>query len=725
MKITLNVFAVVYLTLFTTNSAQAINWGNSTQNPGDYTALGTVNITGTVNLNPGTYTFQTLNVNSGRTLKILSDTAAGTGVIINATTVSVIGSVNGDGTGYSGTQGTSPGLIYPVPWNAYYGGGCHGGLGGMGNGVIELCTPYGSSQSPTTLGSPGGFGDSSGAGGGAVKFNVSGTMSVTGTISMNGIAATTNMGGSGAGGSVWIVTNSLAGNGTIRANGANGYDDTSTGSGGGGRVSIHYASTTFSGNVQSRGGTGDRYWDASVGSLWWIDTVNNDLLINDNSTISNGTYNFRNITITSSGYLWNDGHGSKTETGTGAGVFVTPADGCPPAGTGAAHGGRGNFWHAARSKPYGNMLQPITMGSGGGHGEGNGDTSPGGRGAGAIKLELSGTLTVDGTLASDGWGAPYFWNANYPGGGSGGSIWIIANSVVGSGNIFARGGYGAGDTDPPPGGAGSGGRIAIYYATTYSSTLNIAVNTNTYGVTEGSSPGSAVVINTTSNDLLFPTTSTLQNGTYTFNNVTLAAGAVVTAIEGSDANTGTGKGLTNNTYGSGGGYGGKGGTSYSGGLSGGNTYGSLDYPTDLGSGGGGCSSNGSGEGGIGGGAVRFIIANTLTINSGAQLSATGGQSVGYLGCGGGSGGSIWINTKNLVSVTNGIAALGGSGNPTPGDPYGAGGGGGRIAIYYSGTYSGTLNVTGGTSAYTNGIGKDGTTTVKLIQSIVPHFFRGY
>ncbi|WP_413587051.1 hypothetical protein [Bdellovibrio sp. HCB274] len=710
---------VLAFSLFSFSYAHAdVSWGNSTQSPGNYTAQGIVTVAGTVNLNPGTYYFATLVVSSGKTLKILSDTTAGTGVIINATTVTIAGTVNGDGTGYTGTQGPSPGRT-SFSNGSYYGGGCHGGFGGIGGGVYEFCSPYGDPVSPTTLGSPGALADNTGAGGGAVKFNVSGTMNVTGTITMNGLAAAggvTTPGGSGAGGSVWIIANSFTGNGTIRANGSNGYNGTTTGSGSGGRVSINYATKTFSGNVQTRGGTLDDYWSASDGSIFWIDYINNDLLINDNSTIANGTYNFRNVTITSTGWLWNDAHGSLAETGTGAGAYSTDF----LAGTGAGHGGRGNFMGIPRGKPYGNMLQPSEMGSGGGHGEGGGYTSPGGRGGGAIKLVLSGTLTVDGVLSSDGWGAPY-WTNTYPGGGAGGSIWITASSVVGSGSINATGGYGGNDPYPY-GGVGAGGRIAIYYSNTFSSTLSFSVRPSSNGNTQGASPGSVVVINTTTNDLLFPTTSSIRNGTFTYNNMTIAAGAVVSAIEGNLTDTGTGKGITDDVYGSGGGYGGKGGISY-GGLAGGNTYGSQDYPTDLGSGGGSCY--GSTEGGVGGGALRFIITNNLTINTGGKLSATGGDGMGYEGCGGGSGGSIWINTKNLVSVNDGIVAQGGSGNPAGMDNKGAGGGGGRIAIYYTGTYSGTLNVSGGISAFTNGVGKNGTTVVKKIQNYVPHFFRGY
>ncbi|WP_413575731.1 hypothetical protein ACLVWU_15340 [Bdellovibrio sp. HCB290] len=674
------------------------SWSAVTKPPGDYTASGIVTITGAVTLNPGTYTFTTLIVSSGRTLTIQGDTTAGTGVIINAGTVTVTGTINGDGAGFTGTLGPSPG-----PQSTS--GGCHGGFGGVDDSVVG-CGVYGDPISPVTLGSPGGMASSSGSGGGAIKFDVSGTMTVTGTISMNGTdsSAAGVKGGGGAGGSIWIKAATFAGNGTIRANGSNSAND--NGAGGGGRVAIHYATSTYTGNVYVNGGTTTAFWSASKGSIFWIDYINNDLTIKTDSAIPNGTYNFRNVTINSGAWLWNDAHGGKSQVGTGAGATSSIY------GSGAGHGGRGAFAAAAPGATYGNMLEPITQGSGGGliHTYG-----VGGWGGGAIKLVLTGTLTVNGTLSSLGTSGWYYTDY-FPGGGSGGSIWIIAQSVLGSGTISADGGNGGWDASNNEwGGAGSGGRIAIYYSNTISSSLTVSASKAARGWQDGVTPGSAVVINTTTNSLLFPTTSSIQNGTYTYNNITLAAGAVVTAIEGQGQNTGTGKGTSNGVRGGGGGYGGAGGSGGTG-AAGGTTYGSNTQPVDLGSGGGGCTS--PGIAGTGGGAIKFVIANDLTINTGAVLSASGSNKIDANRCGGGSGGSIWITTKNLVSVADGIVAKGGSG--FDGTNNGGGGGGGRIAIYYSGTYSGTLNVSGGTG---NVAGNPGTTYIQLLGN--PWLFRGY
>ncbi|MEK2687495.1 hypothetical protein [Bdellovibrio sp. GT3] len=701
----MNVLLVFFSVLFVSAFSHADeSWTGVTKTPGDYTASGIVTITGSVTLTPGTYTFTTLIVNSSRTLTIQGDTAAGTGVIINANTVTVSGTITGDGAGYTTTP--APGAGVAAPTGSGAGGGCHGGFGGFPS-VVDTCDLYGDPLYPTTLGSPGKANSSAGAGGGAIKFDVSGTMTVTGTIRMNGTDSTAAgvKGGAGSGGSIWIKANTLAGAGNIRANGSN--SASSQGAGGGGRVAIHYSVSSYTGSATATGGTSDAYGQSSEGSVWWIDYTNNDLLVKTNSTIPNGTYGFRNVTIQSGGGLWNDCHGGKPQAGSGAGATYNEF------GSGAGHGGRGGFAAVAGGGTYGSMLEPITQGSGGGT---NANNTVGGRGGGAIKLVLTGTLTVDGYLESDGCSG-WYMDTYYPGGGSGGSIWIIAQSVAGSGSISAVGGMGGWDSSNNEwGGAGAGGRIAIYYSDTISSSLTYDVSVGAKGWKPGSFPGSVVLINTTANDLTFPVTSSIQNGTYSYNNVTLASNAVVTAIDGQGQNTGTGKGTSNGTRGGGGGYGGAGGSGGSG-AAGGTTYGSNTAPVDLGSGGGGCTS--PTLAGTGGGALKFIVSNTLTINTGAVLSASGSDKIDANRCGGGSGGSIWIQTKNLTSVTDGIVAKGGSG--FDGTNNGGGGGGGRIAIYYSGSYSGTLNVSGGTG---NVAGSTGTTYLKQLASSL-WFFRGY
>ena len=113
------------------------------------------------------------------------------------------------------------------------------------------------------------------------------------------------------------------------------------------------------------------------------------------------------------------------------------------------------------------------------------------------------------------------------------------------------------------------------------------------------------------------------------------------------------------------GHGGLGGVIGSGG---GPTYGSTTQPEAPGSGGDGSYGP---TGGDGGGAVRIIVTDTLTVNGTVNAN---GQSSGS-NFGGGSGGSIWINCRILQGTGGSVTANGGTVTQV------GGGGGGRIAVY--------------------------------------------
>jgi hypothetical protein len=150
--------------------------------------------------------------------------------------------------------------------------------------------------------------------------------------------------------------------------------------------------------------------------------------------------------------------------------------------------------------------------------------------------------------------------------------------------------------------------------------------------------------------------------------------------------------------GSGGGYGGRGGgdevdidASVYGekGLS----YGDFRLPSEYGSGGGTYSF----YGGYGGGLLKLEVKN-ISING--IISANGGVGTytsspyGERSGGAGSGGGIAIKTENLSGVGE-ITTNGGSNeNPVP---YSCGGGGGRIAVYYTSkdSFSGKFKSLGG------------------------------
>jgi hypothetical protein len=113
--------------------------------------------------------------------------------------------------------------------------------------------------------------------------------------------------------------------------------------------------------------------------------------------------------------------------------------------------------------------------------------------------------------------------------------------------------------------------------------------------------------------------------------------------------------------------------------------GSLYYPSNPGSGGGGMNPS-YGKGGSGGGVIRITAGELL--NDGL-ISANGGSGDGVTG---GSGGSIWINVETLRGGGTISADGGNSENSNNGS-----GGGGRIAIYY--TDASEFDLTNSITAY--------------------------
>ena len=146
------------------------------------------------------------------------------------------------------------------------------------------------------------------------------------------------------------------------------------------------------------------------------------------------------------------------------------------------------------SKVYGDLKHPVDIGSGG--------VSEGLTGGGAIHLLVSGGATIGGTLSaqpSDGGRVAH---------GAGGSIYLQAASVAGSGIITAAGrGYGGYDTRPD----GAGGRIAVIL--TSATILDLpAANLRCNGTTAGYGRSSG-------GGTIFVKTAAQENGTlYVVNN---------------------------------------------------------------------------------------------------------------------------------------------------------------------------------------------------------------
>lgn len=453
----------------------------------------------------------------------------------------------------------------------------------------------------------------------------------------------------------------------------------------------------------------------------------------DNPYGRGSTITSTDITIESGGSVNADGKGFDTQKGPGKGYAISYN------GSGAGYGGAGgNSTNGATGGlPYGITDEPTALGSGGG------DSSNGGAGGGAIKLVVSGTITIDGILSVDG-DDGVTAGARYGGGGSGGSVWIASGILTGSGTISANGGDGSWY-----GGAGGGGRIDIS-ETTYSFTGTVSVAGGNPGnqqglpgtilfpagfwnnvtITENMTLENNVTVSgsltistgatlTISGDLFVGTTLTVDDGgalvlvgnphdinggtagnpygsgpTVTATDIMIADGGSMNAdCTGFPDGNGPGHGSATYYIGSGGGYGGEGGHSTA--ATGGSTYGSSSSPTALGSGGGEYLNAGAG-----GGAIKLISTGTISVDGTLSANGCSGITGGGRYGGGGSGGSLWI-ASGILTGSGTISATGGNG-----DSYtrGGGGGGGRIDV--SGTtysFTGTITASGGETAFDRGM----------------------
>lgn len=159
------------------------------------------------------------------------------------------------------------------------------------------------------------------------------------------------------------------------------------------------------------------------------------------------------------------------------------------------HGGSANDL----SLVYGNLKHPVDIGSAG--------STSGFKGGGAIHLVVTGDATIDGTLAAQPSTGSTQSDTRYKGHGAGGSIYITAASVAGSGSITAAG-YGFSSSWQRPGGAG--GRIAVICTTAESlsfptSKMMCNGSVASYG-------------NTTGAGTIFVKTASQQNGTLIVDN---------------------------------------------------------------------------------------------------------------------------------------------------------------------------------------------------------------
>lgn len=192
-------------------------------------------------------------------------------------------------------------------------------------------------------------------------------------------------------------------------------------------------------------------------------------------------------------------------------------------GSGGGYGGQGGDngrISGGGGKTYGYQEIPVLLGGSAGGWSNNAQGGPGG---GAVEIAATGNITLASTskiMVTGGQGPSVDYGS---GGGSGGSLKIIAGGAfINNGVIDANGGKGSDTlragklTDA--GGGGGGGRIAVYYGTTYSNDNGtIKAQGGAVGNTDGqpstsSQPGDAGTIFSSNANTLIPELPTPSNG---------------------------------------------------------------------------------------------------------------------------------------------------------------------------------------------------------------------
>ena len=410
-----------------------------------------------------------------------------------------------------------------------------------------------------------------------------------------------------------------------------------------------------------------------------------------------------NIIVGSSGNLNGIGLGFKVGFGPGYTASI-----------GGSYGGKGG---GNSKNPYGNFSAPTSLGSGG-------SSTAGGSG---IKLHANSLIQINGAVDMKGGSS----TSSSTRGGAGGSIWLKANNISGTGILNASGGnVGTSGTSR----AGGGGRIRLEYGNslelsgtisvdsgsgevvgkpgtltftnnTWQGNWNLTANTGLLGGNFGDGEVINVLGNFNTNnynmtvygDCFYSVSSnsTCYNSTADGRGVWINASGNITVsasstLDGDALGFPATKGPGYASYA--GSYGGRG-------LSGGAPYGNETQPRSLGSGG----ANTAGGSGI------KLQTNTEYINLLGSIYMRSAYSSGGRS---GSGGSIWLDGKNIIG-TGLLNTTGGTGDN-------GGGGGGRIALTSVDKieFSGTIENRGGlATAYTND-GSGGTVYINATTSII-------
>ena len=190
-------------------------------------------------------------------------------------------------------------------------GGSYGGQGTDAQGGTSNAT-YGNYLAPTDYGTGGAGNTTSTRGGGIVKLTTD-ELILNGQIFSNGSERVTRTGG-GSGGSIWLDTIKLSGNGWLYASGISGgsaSSNESTGGGGGGRIAVYYGTNidfNLDAHIVAAGNVGEYAPIAEDGTIHTsprnVPTLIEKTTISVFGTNPNLTYNIDNTTDGDYGTFW-------------------------------------------------------------------------------------------------------------------------------------------------------------------------------------------------------------------------------------------------------------------------------------------------------------------------------------------------------------------------------------------------------------------------------------
>ena len=146
---------------------------------------------------------------------------------------------------------------------------------------------------------------------------------------------------------------------------------------------------------------------------------------------------------------------------------------------GSSHGGWA--WDSLSGKAgnqvsYGSLTQPMEVGSG--------NAAYNGPGGGIVRLNIAGALVNDGRIDADGADGSTWFNS------SGGSVWITAATISGSGKIESNA-YGYNGTTSASHGLSGGGRVAVWLTQAGADFADYTGAFTAFGARNGSRAGGA------------------------------------------------------------------------------------------------------------------------------------------------------------------------------------------------------------------------------------------